>query len=152
MVKRHTKIDPGFKDVVLQAITEILALYNSLRKTGGKGYVVRSGKLMEGFQRWVPRCRKSWPEEYQEFSEFMEAFRECINARQYQYFTIKRGIIDTNNFQYKIGKESIQINNDDDANISFYIKNIDLLDDHEAVKKFYRISRETGGKLYDSDL
>jgi hypothetical protein len=151
MVNRHTKIDPDFKDVVLQAISEIIALYNSLRKTGGKGYVSRSGKLMEGFRRWVPRCRKSLPEEYQEFSEFMEAFRECINARQYQYFIIKRGIIDTNNFQYKFGKKSIRIGNDEDASISFYIKEINSIDNHEAVVKFYDVLTSTGGKLLDAD-
>jgi len=151
MVNRHTKIDPDFKDVVLKAITEIFALYNSLRKTDGKGYVDKSGKLMEGFQRWVPRCRKSWPEEYQEFSEFMEAFRECINARQYQYFTIKRGIIDTNNFQYKFGKKFIRIENDEEANISFYVEEINSIDKHEAVIIFYDILMLTGGKSVDSD-
>jgi hypothetical protein len=151
MVNRHTKIDPDFKDVVLQAITEIIALYNSLRKSGGKNFVRRSGKLIKGFQRWVPRCRKSWPAEYQEFSAFMEAFRECINARQYQHFTIKRGIIDTNNFQYKFGKKFVHIGNDDDANISFYIKEIHTKYDSDATTKFYDILTSTGGKLVDAD-
>lgn len=151
MVKRHTKADPDFKEVVLQAIIEILDLYNSLRKAGGKDFVQRSKMLMKGFQRWVPRCRKSWPEEYQEYSEFMEAFRECIDAGIYQFFTIKRGIIDTKNFQYKFGKSFVHIDNDDDASISFYIQELDLKDDIESLHRFYNVLTLTGGKLVDSD-